>query len=337
MKILITGGCGFIGSHIAVKLIESGYDIIVLDNLANCKKNTLEKITQITNKDFQFYETDVKNYYELRKIFLENSINLVIHLAGLKSVSQSKSNPLDYFDNNVNGSINLFKLMNEFNVKKIIFSSSATVYKDGNKMPLNEKDSVKPNSPYGQSKLMTEKILNEISLSDNEWRVIILRYFNPVGAHKSGLIGENPTENSDNLFPHILKAASNTNKQISIFGDDYNTIDGTGVRDYIHVCDLANGHFCAVEKIMQVTDNHNFVTINLGSGKGYSVKQIISEFEKIIKKKINSKVVQRRIGDIAISYTDNSFAKKYLKWDLKENLYSICKDAWNWQIMKNKK
>ena len=335
MKILITGGCGFIGSHIAVKLLENNHDIIILDNLINCKKSTLDKIKQITNKNFSFHKVDIKNAEELEKIFQENNIELVIHLAGLKSVSQSKLDPMSYFDNNVNGSIKLINIMNKYNVKKIIFSSSATVYKDSKIMPLKESNPVEPSSPYGHSKLMTEKILNELSLSDNSWQVTVLRYFNPVGAHKSGIIGEDPNSGSDNLVPHILKAAINNEKKLHIFGDDYETKDGTGIRDYIHINDLVNGHICAVNKMVQTSTDKNYVVINLGSGMGFSVKEIISEFEKVIGKKINVVIDKRRVGDVAVSFTDNSFAKKYLEWDIKESLKSICEDAWNWKKKNN--
>lgn len=333
MKILITGGCGYIGSHTAVELLENNYEIVIIDNFSNSKKDVIEKIKQITKKDFKFYEGDVKDKNLLEKIFKENEINSVIHFAGFKAVGESVENPLKYYNNNLESTINLLEVMNKYNCKKLVFSSSATVYGKPKELPIKEDFPLSTANPYGTTKLMIEMILKDLYTSDNEWSIAVLRYFNPIGAHKSGLIGENPNDIPNNLMPYIVKVANNELDHLNIFGNDYDTIDGTGVRDFIHVVDLANGHIKAIEKI---NNKKGIDYYNLGTGKGYSVLELIKAFEKANDIKIKYEITKRRPGDIDACYADPSYAKKELNWEAKKDINEMCKDAYNF-IKKQKK
>lgn len=326
MKILVTGGCGYIGSHTCVELLENNYEIVVIDNFSNSKKDVIEKIKQITKKDFKFYEGDVKDKNLLEKIFKENNINSVIHFAGFKAVGESVENPLKYYNNNLESTINLLEIMNKYNCKKLVFSSSATVYGKPKTLPIKESFPLSTANPYGTTKLMIEMILKDLYISDNEWSIAVLRYFNPIGAHQSGLIGENPNDIPNNLMPYIVKVANNELDHLNIFGNDYDTIDGTGVRDFIHVVDLANGHIKAIEKI---NNKKGIDYYNLGTGKGYSVLELIKAFEKSNDIKIKYEITKRRPGDIDACYADPSYAKKELNWEAKKDINEMCKDAYN--------
>lgn len=326
MKILVTGGCGYIGSHTCVELLENNYEIVVIDNFSNSKKDVIEKIKQITKKDFKFYEGDVKDKNLLEKIFNENNINSVIHFAGFKAVGESVENPLKYYNNNLESTINLLEIMNKYNCKKLVFSSSATVYGKPKELPIKEDFPLSTTNPYGTTKLMIEMILKDLYTSDNEWSIAVLRYFNPIGAHQSGLIGENPNDIPNNLMPYIVKVANNELDHLNIFGNDYDTIDGTGVRDFIHVVDLANGHIKAIEKI---NNKKGIDYYNLGTGKGYSVLELIKAFEKSNGIKIKYEITKRRPGDIDACYADPSYAKKELNWEAKKDINEMCKDAYN--------
>ncbi|MBR0277049.1 MAG: UDP-glucose 4-epimerase GalE [Clostridia bacterium] len=332
MNILVTGGAGYIGSHTCVCLLESGNNIIVLDNLDNSCRESLNRVKSITGKDFKFYETDLLNYNETNKVFDENKIDAVIHFAGLKAVGESVEIPLRYYHNNITGTLNLCDIMSKHNVKKLVFSSSATVYGDPKTVPITEDFPLHATNPYGRTKLMIEEILRDLYVSDSEWDIAILRYFNPVGAHESGMIGEDPNGIPNNLVPYISKVAVGTLDCLSVFGNDYNTPDGTGVRDYIHVVDLAQAHVKAVNKI---SGNVGVVTYNIGTGKGYSVLEMVNAFSKACGHKIKYKIAPRRPGDIAVCYADPSKAKKELGFEAVKNLDDMCADTWNWQI-KNK-
>lgn len=330
-KILVTGGTGYIGSHTCVELLNEGYEIVILDDLLNSDEIVLDKIKELTNKDFKFYKANILDKEALRKIFNENKdIDSVINFAGFKAVGESVEKPLKYYTNNVYGTISLLEIMMEFNIKKFIFSSTATVYEIGDTMPLTE-DCKTGNIPhtYGKTKLMVEEILQDLYKSDNTWSICILRYFNPIGAHKSGVIGENPKGIPNNLMPYITKVANNQIKELSIFGDDYNTKDGTGVRDYIHVVDLANGHAKALEKINK--DLNNIFTYNLGTGIGYSVLDIVNTFEKVNNVKIPYKITPRRKGDVDLYYSNPKKAMEELNWEAKYSLEDMCRDSWNFQ------
>jgi len=310
MKILVTGGTGFIGSHTCVELLDAGYDVVIIDNLSNSKKEVVDYIQEITGKKAPFYEGDVCDKEVLRKIFKENKIDAIIHFAGYKAVGESVSKPIMYYRNNLDSTISLIEAANEFNVKKIAFSSSATVYGKPKSLPIKECFPLSTTNPYGTTKLMIERILRDLYVSDNEWSIAILRYFNPIGAHKSGLIGEEPNGVPANIMPYISKVASGKLECLSVFGDDYDTKDGTGVRDYIHVVDLAIGHIKAVEKLSK--ENKGLYIYNLGTGIGYSVLDLISTFERVNNKKINYRIAPRRKGDIAICYSDPTKAKEEL-------------------------
>ena len=328
MSILVTGGAGYIGSHTCVLLLEAGYDVVVLDNLSNSSPNSIGRVEKITGKKMKFYECDILDKDGMRKIFSENDIDAVIHFAGLKAVGESVAQPLKYYENNISGTVCLLEVMSEFNVKKIVFSSSATVYGMTDKVPLTEDLPTSANSPYGQTKLMIEQILTDLAVSDKEWSISLLRYFNPVGAHESGNIGENPKGIPNNLMPYITQVASGKLEQLSIFGNDYPTKDGTGVRDYIHVVDLADGHLKALNKI----NNTKGVMIhNLGTGVGYSVLDLVNAFEEANNLKINYKFAPRRPGDVVICYADPSKAKRELGWEAKKTIVDMCRDSWNWQ------
>lgn len=333
MKILVTGGTGYIGSHTCVELLNNGYDIVVIDNLSNSKKEVVDKIKKITGKDFKFYENDLRDEENLRKIFKNESIDAVIHFAGLKAVGESVEKPILYYQNNLDSTLTLCKLMNEFNVKKIVFSSSATVYGEQKELPIKETASLSTTNPYGSTKLFIEYILDDIYNSDNDWSIIKLRYFNPVGAHDSGLIGEDPNGIPNNLMPYVSKVANNELPFLSVFGSDYNTKDGTGVRDYIHVVDLAKGHIKALEYIV---NNKGSIAVNLGTGKGYSVLEIIETYKNVNKVNVPYKIVGRRDGDIAECYADPTKAKELLNWEANLTLNDMVRSAHNF-IIKNKK
>ncbi len=324
--ILITGGTGYIGSHTAVKLLEQDEDIIIMDNLYNSKKEVLNSIQTITAKKTKFYQTDLLDISGLEQIFQENQIDCVIHFAGLKAVGESVTEPLKYFNNNIIGTINLLMTMKKYNCKKIIFSSSATVYGTAEIMPLNESSPLGVTNPYGRTKLVIEDMLRDLHASDNEFGIVLLRYFNPIGAHKSGLIGENPNGIPNNLMPYICKVAKGDLPQLNVFGNDYDTIDGTGVRDYIHVEDLAAGHVKAYEKIKDV---NGLFTYNLGTGNGYSVLQVINAFEKSNNIKINYRIVPRRTGDVATVYADTKKAETELGFIAEYGIEDMCRDSWN--------
>lgn len=324
--ILITGGTGYIGSHTAVKLLEQNENIIIMDNLYNSKKEVITSIETITTKKPKFYQTDLLDTSGLEQIFQENQIDCVIHFAGLKAVGESVTEPLKYFNNNITGTINLLITMKKYNCKKIIFSSSATVYGTAETMPLNEDSPLGVTNPYGRTKLIIEDMLRDLHASDNEFGIVLLRYFNPIGAHKSGLIGENPNGIPNNLMPYICKVAKGDLHQLNVFGNNYDTIDGTGVRDYIHVEDLAAGHVKAYEKIKDV---NGLFTYNLGTGNGYSVLQVVSAFEKANDIKINYKIAPRRSGDVATVYADTKKAETELGFIAEYGIEDMCRDSWN--------
>lgn len=326
MKILVTGGIGYIGSHTCVELLEAGYEIVVIDNLSNSKIEVVDKIKEISGKDFKFYKGDCCDKNILTKIFLENEISAVIHFAGFKAVGESVTLPLKYYRNNLDSTITLLEVMNEFCVKKIAFSSSATVYGKPETLPIKEDFSLSTTNPYGTTKLMIENILRDLFTSDNEWSIAILRYFNPIGAHKTGLIGENPNDIPNNLMPYIVKVATHELECLSIFGNDYDTKDGTGVRDYIHVVDLAKGHIKALEKILK---DNGVDAYNLGTGNGYSVLEIVNTFINVNKIDVNYKITDRRPGDIDACYADPTYAKEKLNWEANLGIEEMCKDAYN--------
>jgi UDP-glucose 4-epimerase len=326
--ILITGGAGYIGSHTAIELINAGYDIIVYDNFSNSSHEAIKRMEQIAGQPIKVVNADIKDKAKLRETFKNYSINAVIHFAGLKAVGESVQKPLKYYDNNITGSICLFEVMSEFGCKKIVFSSSATVYGDPKSVPISENFPLSATNPYGRSKLFIEDILRDIAISDDEWKILLLRYFNPVGAHASALIGEDPNGIPNNLMPFISQVAVGKREYLGIFGNDYDTLDGTGVRDYIHVVDLAQGHLKALQKI---NDIQGAVAVNLGAGKGYSVLDMVKAFEKASGKKVSYKIVKRRPGDIAVCYADPSFAKEFLGWEAKLDLAKMCEDTWRWQ------
>jgi UDP-glucose 4-epimerase len=330
MHIFITGGAGYIGSHTALLLLERGNEVTVLDSLVNSSVEAIKRVEKITRKKINFIHGDIRNFELLNEIFSNNSFDAIIHFAGLKSVGQSVSNPLSYYANNVAGSINLFKAISKFSCKTIIFSSSATVYGDPLSLPITELDSCKPTNPYGQNKLMVEQILQDLYISDSNWNIARLRYFNPVGAHFSGLIGEDPRGIPNNLMPYISMVASGTLDKLSIFGNDYPTLDGTGVRDYIHVMDLASGHLAALDHLVN-EENGKLLTVNLGTGRGYSVLELLHAFEKASKKTIPYEFVDRRPGDIATCFADTTMAKNILGWSAQFEIYQMCEDTWNWQ------
>ena len=334
MSILVTGGAGFIGSHTAVELLNAGRDIVIIDNFSNSKPEVLDKIREITGKDFKFYEVDYLNRKELEKVFEENKIEAVLNFAGYKAVGESVKKPLEYYENNISGALVLLETMRKYNVKKFIFSSSATVYGEPERIPLTEDCKIGgTTNPYGTTKLFIEQILQDLYKSDNTWDIAILRYFNPVGAHESGLIGEEPQGIPNNLMPYIVRVASGELKELSIFGNDYDTPDGTGVRDYIHVVDLAKGHLAALNKLDK--EGKGLYIYNLGTGTGYSVLDMVKSFEEITGNKVPYKITQRRPGDIATCYSDTKKAKEELGWEAKKGIKEMCEDSWNF-IQKNK-
>lgn len=329
MSILVTGGAGFIGSHTVVELLNKGENVIIIDNFYNSKPEVLDSIRKITGKDFKFYEIDYTKGEDLEKVFKENKdIESVIHFAGYKAVGESVKKPLEYYTNNVAGTLVLLETMRKYDVKKLVFSSSATVYGDPEIVPITEECKTGgTTNPYGTTKLFIEQILKDLYNSDNNWDIVILRYFNPVGAHESGLIGEEPQGIPNNLMPYIVRVAQGTLKELSVFGNDYNTPDGTGVRDYIHVVDLAKGHIKAIEKLNK--ENKGLFIYNLGTGHGYSVLDMVKAFEKATGKEVPYKIVERRPGDIAECYSDPKKAEEELGWKATKTLQEMCNDSWN--------
>ena len=326
MAILVTGGTGYIGSHTVIELLNSGEEIVIVDNLSNSKIEMVDKIKEITGKNFKFYKVDILDKKALEEVFKENDIKEVIHFAGFKAVGESVMNPIKYYHNNITGTLILLEVMKEFDCKKIVFSSSATVYGKPKTVPIKEDFDLHTTNPYGTTKLMIDKILQDICIADKDFSAIILRYFNPIGAHESGLIGEDPNGIPNNLMPYITQVAVGKLECLRVFGDDYDTKDGTGVRDYIHVVDLAKGHVKAIEKIRKIKGPEVY---NLGTGKGYSVLEIVKAFEKVNNIKINYIITERRPGDIDECYADPSKAKKELNWEATKTIEDMCKDAWN--------
>ena len=330
MKILVTGGAGFIGSHTCVELLNAGYEIVIVDNLYNSSEKSLDRVKELTGKDFAFYPYDIRDKENMRKIFEDHKIDACIHFAGLKAVGESCREPLMYYDNNIGGTLALCEVMAEYGCKKIVFSSSATVYGNSNISPLKEDMKTGgTTNPYGTTKYMIEIILDDFHKADKDWGVTLLRYFNPIGAHKSGRIGENPNGIPNNLMPYITQVAIGKLPYLNVFGDDYNTPDGTGVRDYIHVVDLALGHVKAVEKILK--DEPAVNIYNLGTGNGYSVLDIVKAFEQASGQKIEYKIAPRRPGDLDVCYSDASKALNELGWKAERTLLEMCEDSWRWQ------
>ncbi len=329
MSILVTGGAGFIGSHTCLELLNAGYDTIILDNLCNSKRESVNRVEELTGKKVKFYECDIRDRAGLDKIFAENDIDAVIHFAGLKAVGESCVKPLEYYENNIGGTVTLCEAMRDAGCKKIVFSSSATVYGEENKSPLNENmPEGKTTNPYGTTKLYIERILKDTFAADNDWSVCLLRYFNPIGAHKSGRIGEDPKGIPNNLVPYVAQVAVGKRDHLSVYGDDYDTHDGTGVRDYIHVVDLALGHIKAVDKV--IAEKGCFV-YNLGTGKGYSVLDVVKAFEKACGHAIKYEIVPRRPGDLDTCYSDPSKALNELGWKAERDIDEMCEDSWRWQ------
>lgn len=329
MKILVTGGAGYIGSHTCVELLNAGYEVVILDNFYNSSPEVLNRIKELTGRDFAFCECDIRDRKGLDKVFAENKIDTVIHFAGLKAVGESVAKPLEYYENNIGGTVTLCEAMRDAGCKKLVFSSSATVYGMTNPSPLKETMKIGgTTNPYGTTKYMIELILQDLYTSDNEWSIALLRYFNPIGAHESGRIGENPNGIPNNLMPYITQVAVGKLDHLNVFGDDYDTPDGTGVRDYIHVVDLALGHIKAVEK---VASSSGVCIYNLGTGVGYSVLDIVKAFEKASGRKIKYKIVPRRPGDLATCYSDPTRAKEELGWVAERGIEKMCEDSWRWQ------
>lgn len=334
-KILVTGGAGYIGSHTCIDLLNNNMEVVIVDNFSNSNEKALDAIKKLTGKEFKFYKIDYTDKDEMEKVFLENDIDAVINFAGFKAVGESVKMPLEYYTNNVYGALVLLDLMRKHNVRKFVFSSSATVYGDPEKMPLTEDCKIGgTTNPYGTSKLMIEYILQDLYKSDNTWDIVILRYFNPVGAHESGLIGEVPKGTPNNLMPYISRVAAGKLKELSVFGNDYDTKDGTGIRDYIHVVDLAHAHLKALEKLNK--EDSGIYIYNVGTGTGYSVFDMINAFEKANNVKIPYKIVSRRDGDLPVSYADTKKAKEELGFVATKNLEDMCKDEWNFQKNLNK-
>ncbi len=333
MSILVTGGAGYIGSHTVIELLNANRDVVVIDDFSNSKPEVLDAIRKITNKDFKFYEINYLDREKLDKVFKENDIEAVLNFAGFKAVGESVQKPIEYYTNNISGTLTLLDVMRKNNVKKFVFSSSATVYGNPEVVPITEECKTGgTTNPYGTSKLFIEQILKDVYKSDNTWDIVILRYFNPIGAHESGLIGEEPQGIPNNLMPYIVRVANGTLKELSVFGNDYDTPDGTGVRDYIHVVDLAKGHINALEKLEK--EGQGLFIYNLGTGKGYSVLDLVKTFEEVTGKKVPYKIAPRRAGDIDKCYSDPTKAKNELGWVAEKDLKQMCKDSWNY-IVKN--
>ena len=329
MTVLVTGGAGYIGSHTCLELLECGYEVVVIDNLCNASKVSLERVQELAGKSLRFYEGDVRDAELLKKIFAEHTIDCVIHFAGLKAVGESVAQPWRYFDNNLNSTLVLTKVMEEVGVKKLIFSSSATVYSADNQMPLTEESRTGGcTNPYGWTKYMTEQILSSMAFADKSWSVALLRYFNPIGAHESGRIGEDPRGIPNNLMPYITQVAVGRREYLSVFGNDYDTHDGTGVRDYIHVVDLAKGHVAAVDFVQR---HQGCEVFNLGTGTGYSVLDMVKAFNEANDLTLPYQIAPRRPGDIATCYADPTKSEKVLGWKAERDLRTMCRDSWNWQ------
>jgi UDP-glucose 4-epimerase len=328
MSILVTGGAGYIGSHTCLELLEAGYDVVVIDDLSNSRYEAITQVEQLTGKKLTFYEASLLEKEKVADVFRKHSIEAVIHLAGLKAVGESVAMPLRYYHNNITGTLILCEVMAENNLKKIVFSSSATVYGVPTQVPLVETDPLHATNPYGRTKLMIEEILRDLVISDDTWSIALLRYFNPIGAHPSGEIGEDPNGIPNNLMPYITKVASGELPQLSVYGDDYDTIDGTGVRDYLHVVDLAKGHIKALEKVMKETGVDAY---NLGTGKGYSVLELLAAFQEASGQHVPYQIVARRPGDIASCYASPVKAEAKLGWTATKGIEEMCRDAWRWQ------
>ncbi|MDL5376340.1 UDP-glucose 4-epimerase GalE [Exiguobacterium mexicanum] len=326
--ILVTGGAGYIGTHTVLQLLETGHDVIVVDNLSNSRREALDRVEALTGKSVTFYLGDILDRELLEQIFLTHTIDAVIHFAGLKAVGESVSEPLRYYENNVVGTTVLLEVMKAFDVKRIVFSSSATVYGMPERTPIDESFPLSATNPYGRTKLMIEDIMRDLAIADPSWSIALLRYFNPIGAHESGQIGEDPFDIPNNLMPYITQVAVGRLNELSVFGDDYDTPDGTGVRDYIHVVDLAEGHLKALDYVMDHTGAEAF---NLGTGTGYSVLDLVHAFEAESGKAVPYKVTPRRPGDIAMCFADPSKSKRVLGWEAKHDVRAMCRDAWNWQ------
>ena len=329
MTILVTGGAGFIGSHTCVQLLAAGHDVLVMDNLSNSSAESLNRVKQISGKSFAFVKADIRDKVAMDAIFKAHKVSAVVHFAGLKAVGESVENPHMYYDNNVTGTLNLLDVMMENNVKSIVFSSSATVYGDSARVPIKEDFPLSATNPYGRTKLMIEDILRDLHKSDNTWRIALLRYFNPIGAHSSGLIGEDPNGVPNNLLPYVAQVAVGRLQKLRVWGSDYATHDGTGVRDYIHVVDLADGHLAALDYLAK---NQAMITVNLGTGIGYSVLDVVNAFAKASNKEIPYQMMPRREGDVAINYADASKAAQMLGWKASRDLAKMCADTWNWQL-----
>lgn len=328
MNVLVTGGMGYIGSHTCVELLNEGHNVIVIDDLSNSKELVKDRIKEITGKAIKFYKYNLLNAGDVEKVFEENKIDSVIHFAAFKAVGESTQKPLEYYHNNITSTLVLLQIMRKFGVKNFVFSSSATVYGQSKIIPIHEGCELSATNPYGATKLMIEDILRDLYKSDNSWNIALLRYFNPVGAHESGLIGEDPSGIPNNLMPYITKVAIGELKELSVFGNDYDTKDGTGVRDYIHVVDLAIGHIKALDKL---NENSGLVTYNLGTGNGYSVLELVEAFSKASGSPLPYKIVDRRPGDVAVCYADPKKANEELGWFATRNLDDMCRDSWNWQ------
>ncbi len=330
MKVLLTGGAGYIGSHTAVECLAAGYEVVVFDNLSNSSTKSLERVSQIARKPIDFVRGDIRDRAALRKFFAQYAIDTVVHFAGLKAVGESVEKPLLYYDNNITGSIALFEVMAEAGVRSVVFSSSATVYGDPVSVPITEDFPLSATNPYGRSKLFIEEMLRDIAYADENWHIALLRYFNPVGAHESGLIGEDPRGTPNNLMPYIAQVAGGRRTHLNIFGGDYPTPDGTGVRDYIHVVDLARGHVAALNHLQA---QGGVQTWNLGTGNGVSVLDMVHAFESVSGKRIDYEIVARRPGDVAQCWADPSRARRELDWHAEYNLARMCEDTWRWQQM----
>lgn len=328
MVILVTGGSGYIGSHTCIELINAGYDIVVIDNLCNSSLESLKRVEKLVGYSIPFHKIDIRDKAALTRVFERYSIDGVVHFAGLKSVGESVKKPIQYFDNNVFGTIVLADVMREFGCKTLVFSSSATVYGDPHTVPINEKFPLSATNPYGRTKLIVEEFLQDIFTADTTWLLAILRYFNPVGAHKSGYIGEDPNGTPNNLVPFISQVASGKLDKLNIFGNDYNTHDGTGIRDYVHVIDLAKGH---VKALQFLRENAQGITVNLGTGIGYSVLDVVRTFERVSGKMVPYKIISKRLGDVATCYADPSVAQEKLGWKAEYGLAEMCEDTWRWQ------
>ncbi len=327
-SILVTGGAGYIGSHTVLLLLQAGYTVVVVDNLSNSSEESLLRVSRITSRAVKFYDVDIRDYDALERVFKDYKFDFVIHFAGLKAVGESVNQPLSYYRNNVEGTLTLCRVMNKYNVKSIVFSSSATVYGNPDSVPISENFPTSATNPYGRSKLIVEQVFQDLYVSDSDWNISLLRYFNPVGAHPSGLIGENPSGIPNNLMPYIAETAIGKRDKLSVFGGDYNTHDGTGVRDYIHVMDLAEGHLKAIDFLQESKGLHIH---NLGTGKGYSVLDMVNAFSAVSGMAVSYEIIERRSGDIAECYADPTKAQKELNWTATRSIEDMCRDTWSWQ------